>query len=142
MKSLLMENLQEFYELKKINEIDKVTSYDFSQLKEATIKYIKTLDFEEVFLQILSFNISIIRERNMFLPIYYIDETWMVLKIKEMNIVNPLESEVSIYKTNMSLDDINFNSNLLRIIDFIKNTKKGKLLNFFARANLPPKEIF
>ena len=45
----------------------------------------------------------------------------MVLKIKEMNIVNPLESEVSIYKTNMSLDDINFNSNLLRIIDFIKN---------------------
>ena len=96
MKSLLMENLQEFYELKKINEIDKVTSYDFSQLKEATIKYIKTLDFEEVFLQILSFNISIIRERNMFLPIYYIDETWMVLKIKEMNIVNPLESEVSI----------------------------------------------
>ena len=45
MKSLLMENLQEFYELKKINEIDKVTSYDFSQLKEATIKYIKTLDF-------------------------------------------------------------------------------------------------
>ncbi len=134
MKSLLMENLQEFYELKKINEIDKVTSYDFSQLKEATIKYIKTLDFEEVFLQILSFNISIIRERNMFLPIYYIDETWMVLKIKEMNIVNPLESEVSIYKTNMSLDDINFNSNLLRIIDFIKNTKKGKLLNFFAKG--------
>jgi hypothetical protein len=129
-----MENLQEFYELKKINEIDKVTSYDFSQLKEATIKYIKTLDFEEVFLQILSFNISIIRERNMFLPIYYIDETWMVLKIKEMNIVNPLESEVSIYKTNMSLDDINFNSNLLRIIDFIKNTKKGKLLNFFAKG--------
>ena len=134
MKSLLMENLQEFYELKKINEIDKVTSYDFSQLKEATIKYIKTLDFEEVFLQILSFNISIIRERNMFLPIYYIDETWMVLKIKEMNIVNPLESEVSIYKTNMSLDDINFNSNLLRIIDFIKNTKKGKLLNLFAKG--------
>ena len=134
MKSLLMENLQELYELKKINEIDKVTSYDFSQLKEATIKYIKTLDFEEVFLQILSFNISIIRERNMFLPIYYIDETWMVLKIKEMNIVNPLESEVSIYKTNMSLDDINFNSNLLRIIDFIKNTKKGKLLNFFAKG--------
>ena len=134
MKSLLMENLQDFYELKKINEIDKVTSYDFSQLKEATIKYIKTLDFEEVFLQILSFNISIIRERNMFLPIYYIDETWMVLKIKEMNIVNPLESEVSIYKTNMSLDDINFNSNLLRIIDFIKNTKKGKLLNFFAKG--------
>lgn len=134
MKSLLMENLQEFYELKKINEIDKVTSYDFSQLKEATIKYIKTLDFEEVFLQILSFNISIIRERNMFLPIYYIDETWMVLKIKEMNIVNPLESEVSVYKTNMSLDDINFNSNLLRIIDFIKNTKKGKLLNFFAKG--------
>ena len=129
-----MENLQEFYELKKINEIDKVTSYDFSQLKEATIKYIKTLDFEEVFLQILSFNISIIRERNMFLPIYYIDETWMVLKIKEMNIVNPLESEVSIYKTNMSLDNINFNSNLLRIIDFIKNTKKGKLLNFFAKG--------
>lgn len=134
MKSLLMENLQEFYELKKINEIDKVTSYDFSQLKEATIKYIKTLDFEEVFLQILSFNISIIRERNMFLPIYYIDETWMVLKIKEMNIVNPLESEVSIYKTNMSLDDINFNSNLLRIIDFITSTKKGKLLNFFAKG--------
>ena len=58
----------------------------------------------------------------------------MVLKIKEMNIVNPLESEVSIYKTNMSLDDINFNSNLLRIIDFIKNTKKGKLLNFFAKG--------
>lgn len=133
MKSLLIENLQEIYKLNKLNEIDKVTAYDFSCLDETTIKYIKTLDFQEVLLQILSFNIYIIHERNMFLPIYYFDETWIVLKIKELNIRNPFESEVSVFKTNIYLDEVNYNLNTLRIKDFL-NTKEGKLLGFLARS--------
>lgn len=122
----LIKNLCKLYDDKNIKAIDDITAYIFDSLEDKTIEYIKTISPQEVFLQILCFNIFISEIREMHLPLFFINNYWIVVKITNKDENNIFQSSIEYVNSNM--EELFKKSDELKLDDLLKKTKNAEFI--------------
>lgn len=112
------------YQNQDMNLLTDIARLDLTKFNEETLEDLKTMTLQEIFLEITFFNISILNENYKRLPIYFLDDNWLILEFNTLDKDDILNSSGIIIDTNIS--NINV---CLTIKDILDSTVDGSLNN-------------
>lgn len=121
--NILEESLFNAYQNKDYETINNIMTMNVLKMDKKLYQYLKHKTLDEIHKEIICFNLAMINNKYKRLPIYFFDDSWIILEITNVN-SSPIN-----YKGKVIESSYNNLKNELRINDLIKESHNG-ILNF------------
>ncbi len=111
------------YQNQDMELLINIARLDLTKFDEETLEDLKTMTLQEIFHEITFFNISILNDDYKKLPIYFLDDKWVILEFDTLDKEDILNSSGIVIESNISNIKL-----CLTIKEIIDSTADGSLV--------------